>query len=163
MFTDMHVSGVRVLVIALYYGSPLNHSELTMESKCRGIKVRRIFCPHCGEWVTKSTFYRHKNKFFNNRTKTWIENVGASRRSSCSDSSDESDRTLEERCNVRSLEDICSADDVEEVHDDRSAALEGILMQGKLWVAICSPSIGLSEGSYSYGGYVQILNAVNVK
>ena len=35
MLTDMHVSGVRVLVIALSYGSPLNHSELTMESKCR--------------------------------------------------------------------------------------------------------------------------------
>ena len=76
MFTDMHVSGVRVLVIALNYVSPLNHSELTMESK-----VRRIFCPHCGEWVTKSTFYRHKSKFFNKHMKTWIENVGASRRS----------------------------------------------------------------------------------
>ena len=41
-----------------------------------------------------------------------------------------------ELCDVRSLEDICSAGDVEEVHDDRSAALEGILMQGKPWVAI---------------------------
>ena len=56
MFTNMHVSGVRVLVIALSYGSPLNHSELTMESNCRGVKVRRIFCPYCGERVTKSAF-----------------------------------------------------------------------------------------------------------
>ena len=45
-----------MLVIALSYGSPLNHSELTMESKCRSVKVRRIFCPHCGERVTKSAF-----------------------------------------------------------------------------------------------------------
>ena len=56
MFTDMHVSGVRVPVIALSYGSPLNHSELTMESKCRSVKVRRIFCPHCGERVIKYAF-----------------------------------------------------------------------------------------------------------
>ena len=39
MFMDMHVSGVRVLVKAFNYGSPLNHSELTMESKCRGSKL----------------------------------------------------------------------------------------------------------------------------
>ena len=56
MLTDMHVSGVRVLVIALSYGSPLNHSELTMETKCRSVKVRRIFCPHCGERVIKYAF-----------------------------------------------------------------------------------------------------------
>ena len=34
------------------------------------------YCPHCDEKVSKSTFYRHKTKFFNLLTKTWQLPVG---------------------------------------------------------------------------------------
>lgn len=74
------------------------------------VKVRRKLCPHCGEFVTKSTYYCHKSRFFDKHTKTWqIEHVTSSRRSSCSDStdsdstttSDESEFVLDSNCNSR--------------------------------------------------------------
>ena len=44
--------------------------ESRMESTCGRVKTMRRFCPHCEDFVTKSTFYRHKSKFFDKHTKT---------------------------------------------------------------------------------------------
>ena len=30
-----------------------------------------MFCPHCEQYLTKSTFYRHRREFYNPITKTW--------------------------------------------------------------------------------------------
>lgn len=29
------------------------------------------FCPHCEQFLTKSTYYRHRTEFYNPITKTW--------------------------------------------------------------------------------------------
>ena len=101
-----------------------------MESTCGRGKARRIFCPHCEDFVTKSTFYRHKIKFFNKHTKTWNENTG---RSVDSESSDESDLTWEDR---NDLEDASTyLDGLDEIYEslddnclaDSEQALEGTL------------------------------------
>lgn len=38
----------------------------------RGRKRRR-YCEHCEKDLTKSTYYRHKNKFFDHCNGTWIK------------------------------------------------------------------------------------------
>ena len=60
--------------------------------KARGkIKRQLLYCPHCGEIVTKSTYYRHKSKFCNRHSKTWVvvhdESVLLSASTNSSDSS----------------------------------------------------------------------------
>lgn len=30
-----------------------------------------MFCPHCEQYLTKSTFYHHRREFYNPITKTW--------------------------------------------------------------------------------------------
>ena len=47
----------------------------TMEGKSlhAGVKRRRIYCEHCENHLTKSTYYRHKSKFFDVATKTWAK------------------------------------------------------------------------------------------
>lgn len=37
-------------------------------------KFAKPFCPHCGLNVSKSTFYRHFNEFYNKSTDTWTKN-----------------------------------------------------------------------------------------
>lgn len=32
---------------------------------------QRIFCPHCGEKVSKSTYYRHREEFYDVRSGGW--------------------------------------------------------------------------------------------
>ena len=32
---------------------------------------QRTFCPHCEEAVSKSTYYRHREKFYDVRTGEW--------------------------------------------------------------------------------------------
>lgn len=32
----------------------------------------RVFCGHCDEYLPKSTFYRHKDTFFNPVSKQWV-------------------------------------------------------------------------------------------
>ena len=32
---------------------------------------RKLYCPHCNEMVTKTTFYIHKRSFYNPRSKQW--------------------------------------------------------------------------------------------
>ena len=40
--------------------------------KARGrINRNLLYCLHCKELVTKSTYYRHKNKYYNRDSKTW--------------------------------------------------------------------------------------------
>ena len=63
-----------------------------MESTRGRVKTRQRFCPHCEDFVGKTTFYRHKSKLFNKHTKTWNENTGRLVDSeSSSESRDESD------------------------------------------------------------------------
>lgn len=38
-----------------------------------GVKRKRIYCEHCENHLTKSTYYRHKSKFFDVATKTWAK------------------------------------------------------------------------------------------
>ena len=33
---------------------------------------RSIFCPHCDEEVPKSTFYRHRDKYFDPLSSEWL-------------------------------------------------------------------------------------------
>ena len=113
--------------------------ESRMESTCGRVKTRRRFCPHCEDFVTKSTFYRHKSKFFDKHTKTWNHDENTGRlvdSESSSESIDESDfieRTSEDRndledasiCLNGSLDDNCLA--------DPEQALEGTLEGDVCW------------------------------
>ena len=47
-----------------------------MVSQCHGSNStgrtrRRIFCPHCEELVSKTTFYRHRDNHFDVRKNEW--------------------------------------------------------------------------------------------
>ena len=46
--------------------------EIT-ESNLKGDVSARptMFCTHCEQYLAKSTFYRHRRKFYNPITKTW--------------------------------------------------------------------------------------------
>lgn len=32
---------------------------------------QRLFCPHCGEKVSKSTYYRHREEYYDARSGEW--------------------------------------------------------------------------------------------
>ena len=84
------------------------HGERKMESASARVKARRKLCPHCGEFVTKSTFYRHKSKFFNKHTKIWVSAGCPERCSSDSSGSDEPQSN-----NISEGKTDCSFSDVE--------------------------------------------------
>lgn len=48
------------------------HSGNKMREPRGKIKRKLLYCPHCAEIVTKSTYYRHKSKFYNKDSKTWM-------------------------------------------------------------------------------------------
>ena len=65
----------------------------------RGVKRRRSYCEHCETDVSKSTFYRHKSRFFDVSTGTWIKASEAHIDSYSSSSSDsEEDRSFHGDC-----------------------------------------------------------------
>ena len=62
---------------------------------------RRIFCPHCEEFVSKTTYYRHRDNYFDLQTNEWrIKGCRYARDSMeediCSSSDDESNSTPED-------------------------------------------------------------------
>ena len=42
-----------------------------------GDKRRRVYCEHCVEYLKKSTYYRHKRRFFDPQSKTWAKEIQA--------------------------------------------------------------------------------------
>ena len=39
---------------------------------------RRLYCGHCHELIPKSSFYRHRNRYYNHVTGEWSETDGSS-------------------------------------------------------------------------------------
>ena len=39
---------------------------------------RSVLCPHCAETVSKTTYYRHKAVYFDERTQEWSRKVDSS-------------------------------------------------------------------------------------
>ena len=44
---------------------------LGTQKPCTSRRRRRVFCEHCKTKVTKTTFYRHRAKFFDKETNEW--------------------------------------------------------------------------------------------
>lgn len=42
----------------------------------RGRQWQRIYCPHCGEQVSKSTYYRHRATYYDTVLETWMTRDG---------------------------------------------------------------------------------------
>ena len=40
---------------------------------------RRIYCPHCKDYLSKSAYYRHRRQFFDRTKKEWRLDVAASK------------------------------------------------------------------------------------
>lgn len=60
----------------------------------RSRQWQRIFCPHCDERVSKSTYYRHREKYYDVRTGEWrtgVEGVTSSARTSVLESNPHDD------------------------------------------------------------------------
>ena len=84
------------------------------DSRPRGVKRRRNYCEHCESYLTKSTFYRHRSKYYNTATGKWVK-VCDITVSNSSTSSDE-----DSSCASRD-EDSSSSCEVDEVtFDDNS-------------------------------------------
>ena len=43
------------------------------DSHPRGIKQRRNYCERCESYLTKSTFYCHRSKYYNTATGKWVK------------------------------------------------------------------------------------------
>lgn len=46
---------------------------------------KNLFCPHCDQEVSKTTFYRHKRRYYNRRAKRWAAGSNLDREVSSSD------------------------------------------------------------------------------
>ena len=57
---------------------------------CAGEKRRKLLCGHCSNFLSKSTYYRHRTSYFNARTNVWMTESDAEVQSN-SDSSNEED------------------------------------------------------------------------
>ena len=57
----------------------------------RGIK--RKYCDHCENYLSKSTYYRHRSKYYNIATGKWIKVSDTTNPSSSSSASDEDSST----------------------------------------------------------------------
>ena len=47
------------------------HAATDDGRQTRRRKWRNLFCPHCDQLVSKTTFYRHKRSYYNHSTKQW--------------------------------------------------------------------------------------------
>jgi len=43
-----------------------------MASKTIDSQKRKVFCAHCQSWLERSTFYRHRRRFFDEKKREWI-------------------------------------------------------------------------------------------
>ena len=59
----------------------------------RRIKRKRVYCDHCDNYLSKSTYYRHRSKYYNIATGKWIKVSDATNPSSSSSASDEDNNT----------------------------------------------------------------------
>ena len=42
------------------------------EPRTESSNCRQIFCPHCDEFVPKSTYYRHRDLYFCHHSNQWL-------------------------------------------------------------------------------------------
>ena len=54
-------------------------------------KKKRVFCDHCQQLVGYSTYYRHRDRFFDTQSSSWVGTSAAEGRQSASASSSPSD------------------------------------------------------------------------
>ena len=59
------------------------------DSRPRGVKRRRHYCEHCEGYLSKSTYYRHRSKYYNIATGKWIKVSDITNPNSSSSADDE--------------------------------------------------------------------------
>ena len=60
---------ISAAIVCKWYGHGSICVKMASNSKPR--QYKRIFCPHCNESVSKSTWYAHYAAFYDQRTKKW--------------------------------------------------------------------------------------------
>ena len=58
----------------------------------------KVFCDHCKDFVGRSTYYRHRSRYYDPRKKSWVSALEQRSQTSSSDSSAEVEKTPEEVC-----------------------------------------------------------------
>ena len=66
-----------------------------LEEDCSPVK-KRWFCFHCAEGVGYSTYYRHRYKYFDLKTQTWVRAIGTADESTESSEAEEEDALVNE-------------------------------------------------------------------
>jgi hypothetical protein len=74
-----------------------NNSMATFQERQPGEKRPRLFCQHCQQSVSNSTYYRHRERFFDTAKKTWVNGTdGSLSDSSSGDSWEDPDISLDD-------------------------------------------------------------------
>ena len=94
----------------------------------------RLYCPHCEEKVSKSTYYRHRAEFYDPRTRSWIEPGNQRQRAFHTVDNfpslltvDQSESVCDTQSAVQELS-SSSSDEEEPSCDDEHRGMEGVII-----------------------------------
>lgn len=77
-------------------------------------RKRRVYCEHCEQYLSKSTYYRHKSKYYDPSNETWSKfaNVGDIETSCSSEDLSEGDETVQDCDDVYCMEEADGDNDI---------------------------------------------------